>query len=102
MAAEGGQDIARPPQFVAEGGDLHEEDGRNIRPAAARSGLRSPPCSAGGSEPEAGVSKRSRACAFELRFPELNRHVERDNGAWRCEFHATRTPPDDGVDRIDR
>ena len=39
---------------------------------------------------------------FELppRFPELNGHVERDNGTWRYEFYATWDLPNDDLEDI--
>ena len=41
---------------------------------------------------------------FELppRSPELNGHVERNNGAWRYEFYATWDLPNDDLDDINR
>ena len=41
---------------------------------------------------------------FELppRSPKLNGHVERNNGAWRYEFHASWDLPDDDLDDINR
>ena len=41
---------------------------------------------------------------FELppRSPELNGHVERNNGAWRSAFYATWDLPDDNLEDINR
>ena len=41
---------------------------------------------------------------FELppRSPELNGHVERNNGAWRYEFYATWDLPNDDLDDVNR
>ncbi len=34
-------------------------------------------------------------CALPPRSPQLNGHVERNNGAWRYEFQSTWNLPDD-------
>ncbi len=41
---------------------------------------------------------------FELppRSPQLNGHVERNNGAWRYEFYASWDLPDDNLDHVNR
>ena len=46
---------------------------------------------------------RGAALASRLsRSPELNAHVERNDGTWRCEFYAAWDLPDDDLDDVNR
>ena len=61
----------------------------------------------GGSEFMAGLEtecRRRGIAPFELppESPEPDGHVERDNGAWRYEFHAAWDLANDDLDGIDR
>ena len=47
------------------------------------------------SKPASSANVDAEASTSPPRSPELNGSVERNNGAWRYEFYATRDLPDD-------
>ena len=61
----------------------------------------------GGSEFKADFERECRKRGIDLfelppRSPELNGHVERNDGAWRYEFYATWDLPNDDLDDVNR